>query len=53
MASVGYRQVHAHLRGELERQELESEIVRVTRRFTRRQRTWLRDQDVTWLRLRD
>jgi tRNA dimethylallyltransferase len=49
MASVGYRQVREHLAGELEASELEDAIVRSTRKFVRRQRTWLRDQPVTWL----
>lgn len=44
MASVGYKEVHAHLRGELSAEELPIAIVRSTRVFVRRQRTWLRDQ---------
>jgi tRNA dimethylallyltransferase len=43
MASVGYREVHAHLRGEIPAGELLGAIVRGTRVFVRRQRTWLRD----------
>ena len=50
MASVGYRQVRDHLRGELPRDELVDAIVRATRVFARRQRTWLRDQPVEWMR---
>lgn len=50
MASVGYRQVHAHLRGEQARDQLATEIVRATRRFARRQRTWLRDQNIVWIK---
>jgi tRNA dimethylallyltransferase len=49
MGSVGYAQVSAMLRGELSRAEIEEAIVRATRVFARRQRTWLRDADVTWL----
>ena len=49
MGSVGYRQVHAHLAGELPLRELELAIVRATRLYVRRQRTWLRDEPVTWL----
>jgi tRNA dimethylallyltransferase len=49
MGSVGYKQVASHLRGELDADELASAIVRATRVFVRRQRTWLRDQPVTWL----
>lgn len=49
MGSVGYRQVREHLDGELPATELEAAIVRATRVFVRRQRTWLREQPVTWL----
>jgi tRNA dimethylallyltransferase len=49
MGSVGYKQVYAHLRGELPEHELELAIVRATRLYVRRQRTWLRDEPVTWL----
>lgn len=49
MASVGYREVLAHVEGELPRDDLELAIVRATRRFVRRQRTWLRDEPVTWV----
>lgn len=49
MGSVGYKQVHAHLAGELRAHELELAIVRATRLYVRRQRTWLRDEPVTWL----
>lgn len=49
MDSVGYRQVREHLDGELSRDELKDAIVRTTRTFVRRQRTWLRDQEVCWL----
>ncbi len=45
MSSVGYREVHAHLRGEIPAAELLAAIVRATRVFVRRQRTWLRDLD--------
>ncbi len=49
MGSVGYAQVSAMLKGKLSRAEIEEAIVRATRVFARRQRTWLRDADVTWL----
>lgn len=51
MASVGYRQVAENLRAEtpLVHEALLESIVRVTRIFARRQRTWLRDQPVQWL----
>ncbi|HHH30834.1 MAG TPA: tRNA (adenosine(37)-N6)-dimethylallyltransferase MiaA [Polyangiaceae bacterium] len=49
MDSVGYRQVREHLEGKLAEDELRPAIVRATRTFVRRQRTWLRDQPVTWL----
>lgn len=50
MGSVGYRQVHEHVEGKLARAELGPAIVRATRVFVRRQRTWLRDQPVRWVR---
>ncbi len=50
MSSVGYAQVCASLRGELPYADLEASIVRATRVFARRQRTWLNRADVTWLR---
>jgi tRNA dimethylallyltransferase len=50
MGSVGYAQVRAVLAGQLRGEELESAIVRATRIFARRQRTWLNHVDVTWLR---
>ena len=51
MGSVGYRQVKEALeRGApIDDAVLLDEIVRATRIFARRQRTWLRDEDVTWL----
>ena len=48
MGSVGYREVHAHLCGRLPEAELAPAIVRATRVFARRQRTWLREQPVLW-----
>ncbi len=51
MGSVGYRQVSDALASEVPpaRQALAEAIVRATRVFARRQRTWLRDQPVEWL----
>jgi tRNA dimethylallyltransferase len=49
MGAVGYKQVRAHLEGELDGAELETAIVRATRVFARRQRTWLRSADVRWI----
>ena len=51
MGSVGYRQVReAQLAGSVaDEGALAEAIVRVTRVFARRQRTWLRDQPVEWL----
>jgi tRNA dimethylallyltransferase len=49
MGSVGYRQVKEHLDGKLAASALEDAIVRATRIFVRRQRTWLRDEPVTWV----
>jgi tRNA dimethylallyltransferase len=50
MKSVGYRQIAEALdRGEPDSATLLDEIVRATRIFARRQRTWLRDERIEWL----
>ncbi|MFT3775025.1 MAG: tRNA (adenosine(37)-N6)-dimethylallyltransferase MiaA [Minicystis sp.] len=49
MGSVGYKQVKEHLEGAIPEAELATMIVRATRVFVRRQRTWLRDEAVTWV----
>ncbi len=49
MDAVGFRQVKMHLDDALPEEDLAEAIVRATRKFTRRQRTWLRDQPVVWL----
>jgi len=49
MGSVGYAQIRAMLAGELPKDDLELAIVRTTRVFARRQRTWLNHAQVTWL----
>jgi tRNA dimethylallyltransferase len=49
MGSVGYREVRAYLGGELAEGELETAVVRSTRIFARRQRTWLNHAEVAWI----
>jgi tRNA dimethylallyltransferase len=49
MGSVGYAQVRAFVGGDLTKEDLEDAIVRATRVFARRQRTWLNHAEVTWL----
>lgn len=50
MSAVGYRQIAEALAGEVvDRDALLTSIVRATRVFARRQRTWLRDEDVRWV----
>jgi tRNA dimethylallyltransferase len=51
MGSVGFRQVKEHLEGAIPEGELAAAIVRATRVFVRRQRTWIRDEPVTWVRV--
>ena len=51
MGSVGYKQVAEHVRGELRASELHGAVVRATRVFVRRQRTWLREEAVAWVDL--
>jgi tRNA dimethylallyltransferase len=50
MSSVGYRQVLDCVEGRLGREELAPAINRATKVFARRQRTWLREEPVLWLR---
>jgi tRNA dimethylallyltransferase len=51
MKSIGYRQVAAACLSpeSIDRAVLAAEVVRATRVFARRQRTWLRDRQVVWL----
>ena len=49
MSSVGYAEVRSFVDGTLPRESLRDSIVQSTRIFTRRQRTWLKSADVTWL----
>jgi tRNA dimethylallyltransferase len=49
MGSVGYKQIASHLHGELPEAELRTAIVRATRLFARRQRTWLGHEPVEWV----
>lgn len=51
MGSVGYKQIRDALavNAEPERGELLESVVRATRIFARRQRTWLREEPVTYL----
>ncbi len=49
MGSVGYREVRSHLASGTPPEELETLIVRSTRIFARRQRTWLHHAAVAWL----
>ncbi len=51
MSSVGYTQVKAAVDagGPIDHEQLAQAIAQVTRVFSRRQRTWLREQPVDWL----
>lgn len=49
MASVGYRQVVEYVDGEVGKGDLLDRVVRATKLFARRQRTWLRDEAVDWM----
>jgi tRNA dimethylallyltransferase len=51
MRSVGYRQVSdAIAGGDFDGNTLAQAVVRATRVFARRQRTWLRDEPVEWVK---
>lgn len=49
MSSVGYAEVRAMLEGKLPESDLVESIVRSTRIFARRQRTWLNHVEMEWL----
>ena len=50
MRSIGYKQVHAHLTGEVPAAQLEQKIIWATRQYAKRQVTWFNkiDYDVCW-----
>jgi tRNA dimethylallyltransferase len=48
--AIGYRQVVAHLRGELTESEAREQTAQATRRFARRQDSWFRkDPRIVWI----
>ncbi|MDX6374885.1 MAG: tRNA dimethylallyltransferase [Nocardioidaceae bacterium] len=48
--AIGYREVVAHLRGELTEQEARNRTAQATRRFARRQDSWFRkDPRIVWI----
>ena len=50
LAAIGYREAQAYLRGELGREEALTAIVRATRHYAKRQRTWFRGlEGAQWL----
>lgn len=51
MKAVGYRELAAHLRGEITLAEALDAAQRETRRYAKRQSTWLRGQMVDWPRI--
>lgn len=55
MSGLGYRQVVAHLRGELSLEETVARLRRDTRRFVRQQMNWFRldDERIHWFRPED
>ena len=47
--AIGYREIFAHLRGEISREGAIAATIRRTRRFARRQRSWFgRDPRIQW-----
>jgi tRNA dimethylallyltransferase len=48
---VGYREFAAHLRGEMSLDEALAAAQRETRRYAKRQSTWLRGQMADWPRI--
>jgi tRNA dimethylallyltransferase len=52
--AIGYREVVAHVRGELTEAEAKERTAQATRRFARRQDSWFRkDPRIVWLRYDD
>jgi tRNA dimethylallyltransferase len=52
--AIGYREVVAHLRGELTEAEARERTAQATRRFARRQDSWFRkDPRIVWIRYDD
>ncbi len=52
--AIGYREVVAHLHGELTEQEARDQTAQATRRFARRQDSWFRkDPRIVWIRYDD
>lgn len=52
--AIGYREVAAHLRGELTEQQARDQTAQATRRFARRQDSWFRkDPRIVWIRYDD
>jgi tRNA dimethylallyltransferase len=47
---IGYRELRAHLRGEMKMEDAKSAIAQATRRYAKRQMAWFRrEPDVVWL----
>jgi len=52
--AIGYRQLAAHLTGELSLEDAIEETIRATRRFAKRQLTWFRkEKEITWFSAED
>lgn len=51
MKAVGYRELAAHLRGETSLDEAVADAQRETRRYAKRQSTWMRGQMADWPRI--
>lgn len=52
--AIGYRQLAAHLGGQMSLEEAEAETVRSTCRYAKRQMTWFRrEQSIFWFSMED
>lgn len=51
LKAVGYRELSAHLRGEMSLEEAVEAAQRETRRYAKRQTTWIRGQMADWPRI--
>lgn len=54
LRAIGYRELAAHLRGELTLEEARELLIRATRRYAKRQLTWFRGQTAApWMEVED
>lgn len=53
LKTLGYAEILSHLAGDCSLAEAEQEIIKNTRQFAKRQRTWFRKHDIHWFNAED